>query len=187
MHGGSITSPAKNREGRWSLPPPTLSAPRAQLNLEKETPKAREPHSSLAIRNMDLMPGSVNPLYYQANKRTSIMTQRLVFIPDQSYTNQTALNAQLTSLHNANPISILSTHGNTMPDQWARSWALANGVPWYNHGVILDGAGIFEPAPRTLSHVNLTNPDQILTAGSGANPTAAAAIATVKGKNITKI
>lgn len=115
------------------------------------------------------------------------MAQRLVFIADRSYATQAALNTQLDTLHSANPIVLLSTHGNSFPDQWARAWAQSKGVAWYDRGTYLDSIGLLEPAPRSLAHMLFTNPDRVLTAGSNAHTIAAAATANKRGHNLSQI
>lgn len=115
------------------------------------------------------------------------MAQRLVFIPDRSYTTQASLNTQLDTLHAANPISLLSTHGNSQPDVWARVWAQGKGVPWIDRGNYMDGAGYVAPNERALANMLLTKPDAVLTAGTGAHPVAAVAAATKRGHTLTQL
>lgn len=115
------------------------------------------------------------------------MAQRLVFVPDRNYVTQAALNTQLDSLHAANPISFLSTNGNSQPDIWARTWAQGKGVPWYDRGAFLDAAGYIDPSQRALTHMLLSNPDRVLTVGGNAHTTAAVASATKRGHNLTQL
>lgn len=115
------------------------------------------------------------------------MSQKVMFSSDTVYANQAALNAQLVTLNSANPISVLITHGNTQADQWARLWAQQNGVPWMSQASALDAEGYIDPPSRTLKTLLRSNSDQILTAGTGAAPTAAANVGTTKGKTVTKL
>ena len=119
------------------------------------------------------------------------MSQILAFHATPDYSTQAAINAELASLHAANPISVLHTHDNSQGAQWARQWATANGIPSVSWDNWLDGAGYVEMNERHAVWLAKSNPDQVLTAGTTASAVSvqakAAAKPVVKAVTITKI
>lgn len=116
------------------------------------------------------------------------MAQKLVVVGDPNYSGtQATVNAQLDTLNNANPVSLVSVHGSTNPDIWASAWAQGKGIPWLSRNSYLNAAGNVDPASRALAHLLAANPNSVLTVGSGAHPTAAAATANKRGHTLTQI
>lgn len=113
------------------------------------------------------------------------MANQVLVMTDNSF-SATTLTAQLTTMNNTTPITLVVVGGENQAEAAAALWAQNLGIPWVAHGHYMDGAGLNQFA-RGVFLLNKTNPDQVVTAGTTAKPTATAAAATLKGKTLTKL
>lgn len=113
------------------------------------------------------------------------MSNNVMVMADTAYPPTTVF-TQLTTMNATTKITSIIVGGENMAEQAAAMWAEQNGVPWVAYGHYMDGAGMNQ-FYRGVFLLNLSNPDQLVAAGTTAKPVTAAAAATVKGKTVVKI
>jgi hypothetical protein len=107
---------------------------------------------------------------------------RLCVVGSLAYSDQTALNTSLATLHAANPITFLCTDDRySNVAVWARTWAAARSIPWSSGGHYLDGAGYSGIAARPVALMQDFQCTNLLTCGTGGDIRAAVASASKMG------
>lgn len=116
------------------------------------------------------------------------MSQRLLVTASKSYTSQSALQAEMTTLHTATPVSVVVTFDQSQGAAWARAWAQQKGVQWLAIGAMLDAMGLLDPFARNYRAALLANADGVLAAGAAADPIVTHLTTVVRsGTTVTKI
>jgi len=104
----------------------------------------------------------------------------------QTAANQTTVTSGLAATHATIPVSHLYDHSNNQVAQWARQWAIQNGVAIVPLQARLQAEGFVEPNAAAQRFVDIAGPIDLHLFGSGSDVETVSGVAVQNGNKVIK-